>query len=82
LSNLRPGGAFLFQAQTHADGYEFNADAYLASPDPVGSGFEMHALPMSEIMDTIEIAGCRVKEVLADNMTGTYGSHTFFGVKR
>jgi 2-polyprenyl-3-methyl-5-hydroxy-6-metoxy-1,4-benzoquinol methylase len=82
LSNLEPGGAFLFQAQTHADGYEFDADAYLASHDPVGAGFEMHALPMPAIMNIIEATDCRVKEVLADNMTGTYGSHTFFGVKR
>jgi hypothetical protein len=81
LKNLKRGGSFLFQVPTHRPGYQFNAQAYLESHDPVGVGFEMHLLPMHVVLGIIEHTGGRVKEVLADNWTGVSGSHTFFGVK-
>ena len=70
-----------FQLPTHLKGYEFIVEKYLLSHDPVGNGFEMHALPMHNVLEIIQDAGGCLKEVLADNWTGTYGSHTFFGVR-
>ncbi|WP_425069221.1 methyltransferase domain-containing protein [Reyranella sp.] len=81
FGKLRPGGAFLFQVPTHTPGYKFSSKDYLASRDPVGEDFEMHALPMHKILDIIANAGAQPKEVLLDMATGGYGSHTFFGVK-
>jgi SAM-dependent methyltransferase len=81
MAKLNSGGGFLFQIPTHLKGYEFIVEKYLLSHDPVGNGFEMHALPMHNVLEIIQGAGGCLKEVLADNWTGIYGSHTFFGVK-
>jgi 2-polyprenyl-3-methyl-5-hydroxy-6-metoxy-1,4-benzoquinol methylase len=81
LRKLRPRGAFLFQVPTQTPGYSFDIDAYLARPEAAGASYEMHALPMSTVLDIIADCGARAKEVVADDMTGDYGSHTFFGVK-
>lgn len=80
FKSLRSGGGFLFQVPTHRPNYEFSARAYLESPDPAGSGFEMHAIPMHVVLDIIQAAGGQIKEVLPD-LSGGYGSHLFFGVK-
>jgi len=81
LKKLRGGGAFFFQVPSTQPGYTFSASAYLASVSPVGHNFEMHALPMHAVLDIIEEAGCKIKEVMADTWAGSCGSHTYFGVK-
>jgi SAM-dependent methyltransferase len=78
LSKLRPGGAFLFQTATHIPGYRFDAKAYLAKTP---RGMEMHNVPMAEVIRLIGKHGGVLHEVLMDDWTGLYGSHTFFGVK-
>jgi 2-polyprenyl-3-methyl-5-hydroxy-6-metoxy-1,4-benzoquinol methylase len=81
LQRLRRGGGFLFQVPNQTPGYTFSIDAYLERPNQVGASYEMHALPMSSVLDIIADAGGRVKEVMLDTLSGGYGSHTFFGVK-
>jgi SAM-dependent methyltransferase len=81
LKKLRARGKFFFQVPSNPPGYQFSTSAYLESASPVGQGFEMHALPMYAVLEIIEQSGCKIKEVMADNWSGTYGSHTYFGVK-
>lgn len=81
LRKLRRGGSFLFQVPNQTPGYSFSIDPYLERPNQVGTGYEMHALPMSAVLDMIADAGCRTKEVMLDMLSGGYGSHTFFGAK-
>jgi len=81
LKQLRKGGAFLFQIPTHRQDYAFTAKSYLEQGDSGQTSFEMHVLPMYSVMDKIAEAGCRIKEVVADNYAGHPGSHTFFGIK-
>lgn len=82
LKKLRSGGGFLFQVPNQTPGYSFSIDAYLGRPNPAAMAYEMHALPMSAVLDAITDAGGRIKEVMLDMLSGGYGSHTFFGVKR
>lgn len=81
LGKLRRGGAFLFQVPNQTPGYTFSTAAYLERPNKAGTTYEMHALPMYAVLDIIAEAGGRTKEVMADMLTGGYGSHTFFGTK-
>ena len=81
LTQLRKGGAFLFQIPTHRSDYAFDAKSYLENAKSDEASFDMHVLPMHAVLDTIAESGCRVKEVVADNYAGHPGSHTFFGVK-
>ena len=71
----------MFQIPTHRQDYTFAAKSYLREFDQCGASFDMHVLPMYAVMDIIAEAGCRVKEVIADNYAGHPGSHTFFGIK-
>jgi SAM-dependent methyltransferase len=80
LKRLRPRGVFFFQVPSYFQDYRFSANAYLDSI-PKEQAFEMHALPMCAVLDIIGQSGCKVKEVMADNWTGSYGSRTYFGVK-
>jgi len=81
LKQLRKGGAFLFQVPTHRQDYSFSAKSYLKEEYKGEANFEMHVFPMYAVLDIIAEAGCRVKEVIADNYAGHPGSHTFFGIK-
>ena len=78
LSKLNPGGGFLFQIPTHSPGYHFDAAAYLASAP---GGMEMHDLPMADVFRLLAKHDAAPLEVLMDEWTGLYGSHTFFGLK-
>ena len=81
LHKLRSGGGFLFQVPNQTPGYTFTIDAYLERSNQAATGYEMHALPMSTVLDIVADAGGRVKEVMLDMLSGGYGSHTFFGIK-
>jgi SAM-dependent methyltransferase len=70
-------GGFLFQAQTYAPFDSFSVEDHLASPLHT---MDMHSLPMHEILRLAEKHGLSIREVLPDNWTGRFGSHTFFGV--
>lgn len=79
LAKLRPGGIAYFQVPTHTLGYEFSVDRFLASEPAV---LDMHALPMPEVLSSLDRAGLVPREVLMDTWTGLYGSHTFLALKR
>ena len=79
IETLNPGGAFLFQTQTHHPDYAFDVTSYLQSSV---DDMDMHSLPMHEIMRLLAGNGCTVLEVQQDFWTGRFGSHTFFGLAR
>jgi len=78
FSKISDGGSFLIQAQTFAPSYTFSVHEYLDGPQGT---MEMHSLPMHEIMKLARKHKLTICEVLPDNCTGQFGSHTFFGVK-
>jgi SAM-dependent methyltransferase len=77
FGKIAEGGGFLFQAQTYAPFDSFSVEDYLAGPLHT---MDMHSLPMHEILRLAEKDGLSIREVLPDNWTGRFGSHTFFGV--
>ncbi|MBC7942582.1 MAG: class I SAM-dependent methyltransferase [Chitinophagaceae bacterium] len=69
LRRLRPGGVAYFQVPTHAVGYGFKVDEYLAHG--IGSDhIEMHYLPQRRIFQIARDAGCDVLEVREDDWVG------------
>ncbi|HEY1963132.1 MAG TPA: class I SAM-dependent methyltransferase [Rhizomicrobium sp.] len=82
LSQLLPrtnrGGMALFQVPTNPITYSFDIEKYLESPVPE---LEMHALPMREVFALFLKFGFRPLEALLDDLTGQYGSYTFFAVR-
>jgi len=88
LARLRAGGGAYFQIPTHTPGYEFKIREYLHSQLPSDKKsdlpitFEMHALPMHVVFDTLDQRSMVCVEVLMDPWTGRLGSHTFFSTKR
>lgn len=78
LAKIRAGGIAFFQVPTGTPGYSFSLAAYLADkPAPL----DMHALPMPDVLGAIARAGLALREVVLDNSTGMYGSHTFLALK-
>lgn len=78
LKKVRPGGAAYFQVPTHTPNYNFSLASYFESKPEI---LDMHLLPMPDVFDCIDGAGMKVREVLIDNSTGMYGSHSFYAVK-
>jgi len=76
LGKISEGGGFLVQTQTFDADYQFNLDAYLAAD--AAETMEMHSLPMHHVMTLAKQHGFTMREVLTDNITGRFGSHTFF----
>jgi len=76
LEKIAKGGGFLVQTQTFDPDYQFDLKAYLASD--AAETMEMHSLPMHEVMGLAAKHGFTMREVLPDNITGRFGSHTFF----
>jgi 2-polyprenyl-3-methyl-5-hydroxy-6-metoxy-1,4-benzoquinol methylase len=79
LAKAKAGASCLFQTPTHIPGYRFVVSDYLDTASPI---MEMHCLPMPAVFDVLHKHGFGVREVLMDNWTGGYGSHTFFASKR
>lgn len=69
LTQLAPGGVAYFQIPTHALGYRFDIAEYLARPVDLGVP-EMHLLPQSVLIETIEAAHCRILELREDGAAG------------
>jgi 2-polyprenyl-3-methyl-5-hydroxy-6-metoxy-1,4-benzoquinol methylase len=79
LAKLRSGGAAFVQISTSTPGYSFKIDDYLKGNSP---GVEMHDLPMRVVFERLDQHNMVPVEVLTDNWTGRFGSHTFFATKR
>jgi len=78
LGKISRGGGFLVQTQTFDADYQFNLEAYLAAD--AAETMEMHSLPMHHVMTLAKQHGFTMREVLTDNITGRFGSHTFFAI--
>jgi SAM-dependent methyltransferase len=78
LRALRRNGCALFQLPTFRANYSFSVGPYLEGPTPL---MEMHALPMNVVFSIFDEFGLICKEVVMDNATGAYGSHTFIAHK-
>jgi 2-polyprenyl-3-methyl-5-hydroxy-6-metoxy-1,4-benzoquinol methylase len=69
LARLQPGGIAYFQVPTHAVGYRFQVDDYLAHG--LGANHvEMHYVPQRRIFEIARQAGCEVLEVREDDWVG------------
>lgn len=79
LTRLRPGGGAFVQIPTNTPGYTFKIGDYLKGASP---GMEMHDLPMHVVFARLDQHNMIPVEVLADNWTGMFGSHTFFAKKK
>lgn len=73
LRKLRPGGIAYFQIPTYRRGYSFEVEKYLAQEVNIGGPPEMHVLPQPELLEAIEIAGCRLLEMREDDAAGGNG---------
>jgi SAM-dependent methyltransferase len=76
FSKMKSGGGCLVQLVTEMSGYRFQSHEYLGSKP---EDFEMHALPMHEVIELFELNNIPLKEIRADHFTGLYGSYSFFG---
>lgn len=79
LSKLNPGGVFLFQTIVHHPTYSYTAESNFNYP--ANQDFEMHCLPMRDVLQVISKHGLTLLDVAKDRMGG-YGvdSNTFFGI--
>ncbi len=68
LACLNPGGVAFIQIPTYRNGYLFEVERYLQSPQP--NTLEMHFLPQQQIFSVIEESGCICLEVREDGMVG------------
>ena len=68
LACLNPGGVAFIQIPTYRNGYLFEVDRYLQSPQP--NTLEMHFLPQRDIFKVIEDADCACLEIREDGMVG------------
>ena len=68
LNSLKPGGVAFIQIPTYRNGYMFEADRYLHTPQD--NRIEMHFLPQAEVFDVIDTSHCRCLEVREDGMVG------------
>ena len=79
FARLRSGGGAFVQISTNTPRYSFKIDDYLKGTSP---GLEMHDLPMHVVFARLDQHNMVPVEVLADNWTGMFGSHTFFATKK
>jgi 2-polyprenyl-3-methyl-5-hydroxy-6-metoxy-1,4-benzoquinol methylase len=68
LACLNPGGVAFIQIPTYRNGYLFEVERYLQSPQP--NTLEMHFLPQQDIFKVIEDADCVCLEIREDGMVG------------
>lgn len=68
LNSLKPSGVAFIQLPTYRNGYMFEAERYLHSPQD--NKIEMHFLPQAEVFQVIEAHNCRCLEVREDGMVG------------
>lgn len=68
LACLNPGGVAFIQIPTYRNGYLFEVERYLQSPQP--NSLEMHFLPQRDIFKVIEDADCACLEIREDGMVG------------
>jgi SAM-dependent methyltransferase len=78
LPQIRSGGGFIFQTISDLPGYEFIAEQYLATDDPV---MEIHSLPQRSVFKLIDNANLKLNAVRMDAMLQAYGSYTYEGYK-
>ena len=76
LAKVKKGCGCLFQVATEIPHYSSSAEDYLNSDQP--SNFEMHSLPMHEVLTTLQNNNFAIREVRPDNCTGQPGSFTIF----
>lgn len=79
FARLRSGGGAFVQMSTNTPGYNFKIDDYLKGKP---HGMEMHDLPMHVVFARLDQHDMVPIEVLSDNWTGMFGSHTFFATKK
>ena len=79
LSKLNYGGVFLFQTIVHHPTYSYTAKSNFNYPS--NQDFEMHVLPMREVLHVISRCGLTLLDVIKDRQGG-YGidSNSFFGI--
>jgi SAM-dependent methyltransferase len=79
---LKPGGIALFQVPTYAQGYHFDIEAYLRTPEE--RKIEMHLIPQHAVFDLADSENCTVLEVEPDLCVGSpdWLSNTFLVRKR
>jgi SAM-dependent methyltransferase len=68
LTCLNPGGVAYIQIPSYRNGYLFEVERYLQTPQP--NTLEMHFLPQQQIFSVIEESGCICLEVREDGMVG------------
>ena len=68
LNSLKQGGVAFIQLPTYRNGYMFEAERYLHSPQD--NKIEMHFLPQTEVFKVIEASNCRCLEIREDGMVG------------
>ena len=68
LNSLKPGGVAFVQLPTYRNGYMFEAERYLHTPQD--NKIEMHFLPQADVFEVIETANCRCLEIREDGMVG------------
>jgi SAM-dependent methyltransferase len=78
LGKIRVGGGCLFQLPSELPSYSFNIAKYLATDDEL---IEMHALPMSFVLDALREHHLQIVQVLPDSWTGSPGSFTYFATR-
>ena len=78
FSKIRAGGGCLFQSPSELPSYSFNVTNYLATDDEL---IEMHALPMSFVLDALKEHHLQTVQVSPDSWTGSAGSFTYFAIK-
>jgi 2-polyprenyl-3-methyl-5-hydroxy-6-metoxy-1,4-benzoquinol methylase len=79
LSKVKPGGVFLFQTIVNAPGYEYSVEGNFQYKVV---GYEMHALPMQHVIQSIYSNGLTLLDVIKDRQGGwNIDSYTFFGCR-
>lgn len=77
--SLNPGGIFFFQTVTHAPSYRYSAEANFNYPADTES--EMHCLPISDILRTVQKSGLLIIDVIKDGGGHNHDSNSFLGIR-
>ena len=78
FSQIRAGGACLFQTPSSLPGYSFSIDDFL---DSSAQEMDMHCLPKPIVLQLLSEFGLRIRDVEPDGWTGMVGSYTYFATK-
>lgn len=79
LDRLSPGGLCLFQLLSYYENYQFEVDAYLASPQ---SGMEMHVLPQHHVHAILRRNAVELLEMVEEpSRNKQWTNMTIFGRK-